>query len=69
MLFNHSKLLGRIKEKGLTQEQLAREIEKNEGTLSAKLNGRSDFTAREIYDICKALEIPKREIGVYFFAE
>lgn len=65
---NYSKLLGRIKECGLTQEQLAKAIGKNKSTLSAKLNGKSPFTAKEIDDICRVLNISNDEIGDYFFA-
>ena len=68
MRFNHSKLLGRLKERGITQEQLAKEIGKNKGTLSAKLNGQFSFTTEEIDDICKVLNIANEEIGAYFFA-
>ena len=68
MKYNYSKLLGRIKECGLTQEQLAKSIGKNKCTLSAKLNGQFSFTAKEIDDICKALNISNDEIGDYFFA-
>lgn len=65
---NYSKLLGRIKECGLTQEQLANAIGKNKSTISSKLNGRYPFTAKEIDDICKVLNISNDEIGDYFFA-
>lgn len=68
MKYNYSKLLGRIKECGLTQEQLAKSIGKNKSTLSAKLNGQFSFTAKEIDDICKVLNISNDEIGDYFFA-
>lgn len=68
MRFNHSKLLGRLKECGITQEQLAKEIGKNKGTISAKLNGQFSFTTEEIDDICKVLNIANEEIGAYFFA-
>ena len=64
----YSKLLGRIRECGLTQETLAKTIGKNKSTISAKLNGRSPFTAKEIDDICKVLNISNEEIGDYFFA-
>jgi transcriptional regulator with XRE-family HTH domain len=64
----YPKLLGRIKECGLTQERLADAIGKNKGTLSTKLNGRYPFTAKEIDDICRVLNIPNSEIGSYFFA-
>ena len=65
---NYSKLLGRIRECGLTQENLAKSIGKNKSTISAKLNGRVPFTAKEIDDICKVLNISNDEIGDYFFA-
>ena len=68
MKYNYSKLLGKIKERGLTHEQLASEIGKNKCTLSAKINGQYSFTAKEIDDICKVLSIPNADIGEYFFA-
>lgn len=68
MKFNYSKLLGKIKENGLTQEQLAKKIGKSNGTLSQKLNGRASFTANEMISICEILGIPLKDIGTYFFA-
>lgn len=68
MKYNYSKLLGRIRECGLTQEQLAKAIGKNKSTVSTKLNGRYPFTTKEIDDICKVLNISNDEIGTYFFA-
>ena len=67
MKYDYSKLLGKIKECGLTQEQLARAIGKNKSTLSGKLNGQFSFTAKEIDDICKVLNISAADIGQYFF--
>ena len=68
MKYNYSKLLGRIKECGLTQETLANAIGKNKSTISSKLNGRYPFTAKDIDDICRVLNISNAEIGEYFFA-
>lgn len=68
MEFNYSKLLGRMKECGFTQEQLAKAIGINKGTLSAKLNNRFSFSQEEILAICKLLNIPVCEIGEYFYA-
>lgn len=68
MKYNYSKLLGRIKECGFTQETLANAIGMNKSTLSAKLNGRYPFTAKDIDAICKVLNISNEEIGDYFFA-
>ena len=68
MNFNYSKLLGRMKECGFTQEQLAKAIGKNKGTLSTKLNNRFSFTQEEMIAVCQALSIPVSEVGEYFFA-
>lgn len=67
MAYNFSKLLGRIKECGYTQESLAKTLGKDKSTISSKLNNKGEFKACEIDGICKALEIPNEEIGVYFF--
>lgn len=69
MELNYSKLLGRIKECGFTQKTLAVAIEINASTLSAKLNNKNAFTVAEMANICRLLDIPKHEIGEYFFAE
>jgi transcriptional regulator with XRE-family HTH domain len=68
MNYNYAKLLGRIKERGLTQEQLAKAIGKDKSTLNGKIKGRSAFTTKEIDDICKVLDISATDIGKYFFA-
>jgi DNA-binding XRE family transcriptional regulator len=68
MKFNHSKLLGRIKECGLSQATLAKAIGINKGTLSAKLNNQYYFTTAEIIAICKVLNIAVKDIPLYFFA-
>ena len=67
MGFDYSKLLGRIKEKGFTQETLAKRIGITPGVMSIKLNNQSHFKQREIFAICEALEISISEIGDYFF--
>lgn len=68
MKFNYSKLLGRMRECGFTQEQLAIAIGINKGTLSVKLNNRFSFSQEEIIAICKLLNIPISEISDYFYA-
>jgi DNA-binding Xre family transcriptional regulator len=67
--FNHSKLLGRIREKGYRQKDLAESIDMNPGTLSSKLNNGSFFVTDEIIAICRKLDISPDKIGEYFFAE
>ena len=68
MTYNYSKLLGRIKEKGYTQSDVARGAGITSGTLSAKLNNKGKFTQQEMDDICRLLDISCDEIGSYFFA-
>lgn len=68
MKFNYSKLLGRMRECGFTQKQLAKAIGINTATLSLKLNNRFSFSQEEILAICKLLNIPICEIGDYFYA-
>ena len=66
-MYDYSKLLGRIKECGFTQETLAKRIGIAESSMCLKLNNKADFRHREIFLICEALEIAIGEIGVYFF--
>ena len=68
-MFNYSKLLGRIKECGLNQKKLAVIMDKDESTISAKLNNLSYFTQKEIDEICKILDIPNEAIVDYFFTK
>lgn len=67
MQFNYSKLLGRIREFGLTQKAVAAKIGISSATFSLKLNNKARFTTSEIDAICRLLDIPKEEIGAYFF--
>ncbi len=68
-MFNYSKLLGKMKEHHLTQAQLADAIGISKCTLNAKLNGKYNFTAGEMDSICRELDIPNTEIGIYFFTK
>ena len=65
--FDYSKLLGRIKEYGFTQESICLKIGMSESTLSYKLNNKSFFTQIEIKKICSLLGIESEVIGLYFF--
>ena len=68
MRFNYSKLLGRIKEYGFTQAQLAKAIGISKYTLNGKLNNKYNFDAEEMLAIGKVLNISLDEFGEYFFA-
>ena len=67
MVIDYSKLLGRIREKGFTQAQIANLVGMTPGTMSAKLNNQAYFKQTEIIAICEVLEIPISEYGEYFF--
>ena len=67
MRFNYSRLLGRFREFGLTQKEVATQIGISHTTLSLKLNNTARFTSDEIDAICKLLDIAKEDIGTYFF--
>ena len=64
---SYSKLRGKIKEVFGTQEAFANYMEMNAATLSAKLNGKTDWTRKEIEKTCPALGIPLDDMHLYFF--
>ena len=68
MPYDYSKLLGRMKEKNITQDVLAKRIGLQPTTLSQKLNNKARFKQSEISLICDILDIDAGQIGVYFFA-
>ncbi len=66
-IYDYSKLLGRIKEKGFTQVTLARVIGVSETTLNFSLNNKRPFKQDEIVKLCTALDITLEDVEVYFF--
>lgn len=68
-MYNHSELLGKMKAKGFTQQQLAAAISVNKATLNQKLQGKFFFTTKEIDDICRVLDIANSDISFYFFTQ
>lgn len=66
---DYSKLLGRIKEKQMTQAEVARKIKVSPTTMNNKLNGRVEFSQSEIRNLCDVLGIQDSDIPVYFFTE
>ena len=69
MSFDYRKLLGRITEKVGTQAKFAQMIALSERTVSLKLNGKIAFKQDEIIRAAEVLQIPKEEIGTYFFTD
>ena len=67
MRFDYSKLLGRLRELGISQEEFAFEIGMSPSTLSLKLNGNGFFKQDAIEKALIVLWLDKSEIGAYFF--
>lgn len=67
MSFDYSKLLGKIKECGYTQEGIAEKIGINNSTFSQKINGKAYFKQKEIADICSILNLSAEETVQIFF--
>lgn len=67
MVFNYSKLKGRIREKFSTQEAFSDAISMSSTTLSYKLNGKGYFSQAEIFRAADVLGIDAKEIPAYFF--
>lgn len=71
MIFDFSKLRGRIKEKLKYESVFAEKIGISQASLSSKFNNKSDFTASEISRASDedVLDISLNELGEYFFTQ
>lgn len=67
--YDYSKLLGRIKEKYSTRENLVKEITISSTSLNLRLNNKLKFDQQDIKELCRALDIEEEEIPDYFFKE
>lgn len=69
MIFDFSKLIGRIVEKFGTRAAFAEAAGYSRSQLSARLNGAIYFPSDEIRKLCgpELLDIPTEEIPAYFF--
>lgn len=65
MEFDYSKLLGAMREKGVTQADVAKIAGMSETSLRSKLKNRTEFRDREILLIKSFLDLPNYED--YFF--
>ena len=68
MLFDHSKLIGRIVEKYGTRAAFAEAMGYTNGQLSRRLNNQTAFDTADIIKALDLLDIAPEHIGVYFFA-
>ncbi len=67
MNFNYAKLRGRIREIFGTEYKFAQAMKLSPQSLSKKLNGKVEFTQKEIERAIELLRIPPEEITLYFF--
>lgn len=63
----YPELSGLIREKFKTQEAFADAIDRSPCTVSKKLQGHTEWTAKDIRETCAVLGIPPEKIPVYFF--
>lgn len=68
MIYDYSKLLGRIVEKVGTQARFAEMLGRSERTISLKLNNKISWTQEEMLKACEILKINLTDIHLYFFA-
>lgn len=67
VIFDYSKLRGRIKERFDSESNFSRIAHTSQASLSAKLNNKAYFKPNDILLILKLLEIPDEELKEYFF--
>lgn len=65
--FHYVRLRKRMKEQRYTIKALAAKIGMDRGSLSDKLNGKVDFTQKDMISIATVLGINLEEISNYFF--
>lgn len=68
IVYDYSKLLGRMREKDYTQSTLSKAVGMSEVSLNVKLGNKVNFKQSEITRICNALDIAADNIPLYFFA-
>lgn len=67
--YNYNRLLGKMRERGLTQVMLAKQLDISETSLNLSLNNKRDFKQDEMVKACEILGIPLSDVADYFFAQ
>jgi len=67
IVFDYSKLRGRIREVFHTETRFARELGISKVSLSAKLNGRQNFSLNEISKMSHIFNLKEKEMFEFFF--
>lgn len=68
-MFNKNKFRAKIVENGFTVKQIAETLHISEVTLYRKINGKSDFTRKEIQKLKEILKLDVETVEEIFFAE
>lgn len=69
MAFDYRKLKGRIVEKYGSQTRFVKKYGISENSFSMKMNNKTRFSSDDIVKMSEMLDIPKEEVGEYFFTE
>lgn len=66
-MIQRNKLLGKMAERGYTQQRLAEELGMSKNTLSYKINGKGVFDTDDVKVICDKLNIidPKEKVEIF----
>ena len=67
--YDYSKVLGKMKEMGYTQESFANNLGISACSLNLSLNNKRDFKQDELIRACHLLHIPINDISDYFFKQ
>lgn len=67
-MYNYSKLLGLMREKGITQEELAKRIGISSTTLNKRLKNNSQFQQDEMKEILSTLGLTIEDVVPIFYA-
>lgn len=67
-MYNYKKLLGRMKECGITQERLAEILEISPASLNKRLKNRAEFKQSEMKEAMHFLDVGMEHLEEYFFA-
>ena len=69
MMYDYSKLCGKIREKFVTQEAFANGLGISSTTLSNKLNNKVQWSQEEMWKAVELFGEPVAKIPAYFFTE
>ena len=65
--YDYSEILGKLRAKNITQNELAHIIGLNPSTINLKFNNKSEFTQSQMRKIVAAVDEPVSTIGFYFY--